>query len=190
MSSESKVTVQLITNYLEKFGWDKYASVSEPTEREGFIVTGWLSSSGDSERYGMVIDPVVERGFLSFRVPEILTVSEISKDLLIAINFINHNLILGKFSYDSMTGKVVFSLNVSIQGGTITYEQFKHCLLATVVTTEKYAPRLKEIATGEKKLEEFINQEMADQSTAITLATLEKIFEEVVERKKDEVNLH
>ncbi|MCS6873491.1 MAG: YbjN domain-containing protein [Pyrinomonadaceae bacterium] len=188
----SRVTLELIKHYLEKFGWDRYASIGESTEKEGLVITGWQSSS-DSEKYGLFIDPVVEKGVLLFRVPEVFNLSDSEKleDLLKALNFINHRIILGKFTYDPVSCKVAFSLNVSIQGGTVTYEQFQHCLLATIITVEKHAQKLREIAEGKKNADEFISDEIKEEVTT-NLSYLEQIFKGMVKgtEEKEKTNLH
>lgn len=67
----TRVTLKLMRQYLERFGWHRYKAVEEPTEKEGIIYTGWRSSP-EEEGFSLSIDPMVEKNCLSFRVPKIL----------------------------------------------------------------------------------------------------------------------
>ncbi|MFN3422814.1 MAG: hypothetical protein ACK40X_13965, partial [Armatimonadota bacterium] len=68
----TQVTLDLMRQYLERFGWSRYKAVEEPMEKEGIIYTGWRSSPKE-ESFSLTIDPMVEKNCLSFRVPKILT---------------------------------------------------------------------------------------------------------------------
>ncbi len=154
------VTLELLRNYLERFGWNKYQIVDEPHEQEGLLRTGWHSPEGDGG-FTMVIDPIVEKACLSFRVPAVILKPpseldrEVLMDLLQAIGWINYAIILGKFSYDPSKGEVRFSIDLPIDSNTLTYDQFIHCLHTAVHTVESYVPFLEAIASGQIRFEEF-----------------------------------
>ncbi len=157
---KTKVTLEQLRHYLEQFGWHKYQVVDEPYEQEGLLRTGWHLPNTD-EGYRMIIDPIVEKACLSFRVPAILLkkpeewTQETLYDLLRAISWINYALLLGKFAYDPSKGEVRFSIDVPIDNSTFTYEQFIHCLHTAVYTVELYAPLLQGIAGGQIRFEDF-----------------------------------
>ncbi len=68
----ASVTLQMLKGYLERFGWSRYQAVDELFEQECLIRTSWRSSEAD-EGYTMIIDPMVERNYLSFKVVRILS---------------------------------------------------------------------------------------------------------------------
>ncbi|MCX8107201.1 MAG: YbjN domain-containing protein [Verrucomicrobiae bacterium] len=155
------VTLDMMKDYLKRFGWHTYKAVQEPFEKEGIIFTGWYSSDED-EGYLLAIDPMVERGCLSFRVPKILQASPASVpsarigELCCAMGYVNCRLLVGKFAFDPSDGEVRFSVDLPIEGNTLTYEQFVHCLGATIHAVESYAPALRKVAAGLQTIEEFI----------------------------------
>jgi len=181
----TQVTLELLRQYLERFGWSKYKAVDEPMEKEGILHTGWRSSP-EAEGFNLAIDPMVEKNCLSFRVPKILvappkeTPAERLKDLLLAMGFINYRIILGKFAYDPRDGEVRFSVDIPIDENTVTYEQFQHCLGVTVKMVEEYAPKLKAIAEGAKTAEEFVAEEMKGEIAAA--GELLRLFRELLEQ--------
>ncbi len=180
----TQVTLDLMRQYLERFGWSRYKAVEEPLEKEGIIHTGWRSSP-EEEGFNLAIDPMVEKNCLSFRVPKILTApldttpAERLKDLLVAMGFINYRIILGKFAYDPRDGEVRFSVDIPIDENTVTYEQFQHCLGVAVKMVDEYAPKLKAIVNGEKSAEEFIAEEL--KSEVVAASELLRLFGEFLE---------
>jgi len=95
----SNITLRMLAGYLERFGWNRYQAVNEPHEKEGIIYTGWRSSE-EVESHLLTIDPMVEKGCLSFRVPKILEAPmdenpERLADLNLAMGFINYRRSIG-----------------------------------------------------------------------------------------------
>ncbi len=173
----TRVTVSLLCRYLEQYGWHHYKAVEEPGEREGLIITGWRSSPG-AEGYLLTIDPMVEKGCLAFHVPKVLeaprdkTHRDRLADLLMAIVFINYLIILVKFSYDPRDGEVRFSVTMPIDEGDLTYEQFRHCVRVMTNTVEEYAPKLRAIANGRMRFQQFLEEELGESEAITTLARL------------------
>lgn len=161
----SNVTLELMMEYLTRFGWRKYKAAQEPLEKEGIIFTGW-HSPGHEECYVLTIDPMVELGCLSFRVPQILKAlpdqlpNEWIGTLCFAIAYLNYRLLLGKFAFDPSDGEVRFSVDLPIEENSFTLEQFVHCLGAIVHSVEKYAPALRKFAQGEQTTKEFMEWDM------------------------------
>ncbi|MDH7502734.1 MAG: YbjN domain-containing protein [Verrucomicrobiota bacterium] len=157
----TRVTLEMMKECLNRFGWRNYKAAQEPLEKEGIIFTGWQSPEHE-ECYILTIDPMVEMGCLSFRVPEVLKASAEDvptkriANLCFAIGYLNYRLLLGKFAYDPSDGEVRFSVDIPIEENTFTYEQFVHCLGAAVHSVEKYAPALRRLAEGEQTTDEFI----------------------------------
>ena len=186
----TRVTLELLKGYLERFGWSRYKAVDEPFEKEGIIYTGWRSSE-EAEGYNMVIDPMVEKNCLSFRVPKVLvaprdtTPTEQLADLLVAMGFINYRIILGKFAYDPRDGEVRFSVDMPIDENDLSYEQFQHCLGVTLKMVEEYAPKLKAIVAGEKTAQQFLEEELRGE--AEVAAALGQALRELLERLDQEL---
>lgn len=159
----SPVTVELMRSYLERFGWSRYEVVDEPYEAEGLLRTGWRSHP-EVEGFTLVIDPMVERQCLSFRVLEILsapaetTNPKAHAHLMTALAFLNYSLILGKFAYDPRDGEIRFSVDLPIDANTLTYEQFVHCLRVVIMSVERYTPLLEAVKDGELSFEQFVRQ--------------------------------
>ncbi len=185
----SRVTLKMLTDYLERFGWSRYQAVDEPFEQEGIIYTGWRSSD-DEDGYRLTIDPMVEKGCLSFRVPEILKAPleenpEYLDDLTLAIGYINYRILLGKFAYDPRDGEVRFSVDVPIDENTFTYAQFVHVMGVVIKTTEQYAPQLRAIWNRQLTARDFIHQDIGGERERVRNAMAQMLREllEALERE-------
>ncbi len=196
----SNITLKMLTEYLEQFGWSRYQAVDEPFEKEGIIYTGWHSSA-EEEGYKMTIDPMVEKGCLSFRVPKLLMAPleenpERLDDLTLAIGYINYRIILGKFAYDPRDGEVRFSVDVPIDENTFTFAQFVHTMGVVIKTVERYAPKLQDIWRGRLTARAFIQEdigaEMGQLHSAMIgllrelLEALERELEDPEKRRRDD----
>lgn len=185
-----KVTVLLMRDYLERFGWNRYEVVDEPLEEEGLLRTGWRSNPID-DGYVLVIDPMVEKSCLSFRVPEVLSVplentpTRILCDLMVAIGFVNYMSILGKFAYDPRDGEIRFSLDVPTDENDFTYAQFAHCLRVVITSVERFAPLFDQIRTGELTLESFMRKATQEPARE-ALRALRDLIEELERLTDDE----
>jgi hypothetical protein len=167
----STVTLQGLTEFLERFGWKHYRVENEPQEQEGLIRTGWRSSE-DGRGYDMVIDPVVEKKCLIFRVPWVVTVpwdsmpTDRLMGLLALLTWVNYRIILGKFAYDASDGEVRFSIDMPIDESDFNYAQFDHVLNIIVSTVGKWAPRLQSLLAGEKKAEDLLVESARESGAA------------------------
>ena len=156
-----KVTVELIDKYLNKHGWSKHMSKDEAGEKEGLVLTGWGGISGS---HVVAIDPMSEKGALSFMVPKILnaprdgTPADRLTGLLMALGKLNYKMIIGKFGYDPTDGEVMFQIALPIDENDLTYEQFEHCLQVLVSTIEVESPVLKGIVDGSMSVEDALSK--------------------------------
>lgn len=161
----NKVTLQLIMEYLERFGWKNYEAVKEPSEQEGIIYTGWKASE-HSPTYMLSIDPMIEKKCISFRTQSLIQApyENISHDcllnILLALHWINFRIIVGKFSYEPVRGEVRFSIDFPIDENTLSYAQFVHSLGLIVEIVEIYVPLIKKIKGGELTAEKFIQHDL------------------------------
>ncbi|HOK10356.1 MAG TPA: YbjN domain-containing protein [Candidatus Hydrogenedens sp.] len=159
------ITLQLIKEYLERFGWKNYEAVNEPFEQEGIIYTGWRSSE-NSPVYMVCIDPMIEKKCLSFRTQNLIRApfDKIPKEqilnLLLALEWINYRIIIGKFAYEPVYGDIRFSIDLPIDENTISYEQFVHSLGLVVEVVETYAPIIVMILEGKVTAERFIQNDL------------------------------
>ncbi len=177
------VTVELMRTYLERFGWSRYEIVDEPYEAEGLLRTGWRSHP-EVEGFTLVIDPMVERECLSFRVIEVLsapselTDPEAHYQLMQALAFLNYLLIIGKFGYDPRDGEIRFSIDLPIDANTLTYEQFVHCLRVAILSTERYAPLLEAVRDGDMDFEEF-QRKCQEEPVREVMQALRELLDEI-----------
>ncbi len=159
----TSVTMEQLSQYLEKFGWKYYTPREEEREKEGIIYTGWRTASEDT--FNMSIDPMVEKGCLSFRVYNVVkapwseTPPGYLADLLALLTWINYRIILGKFAYDMTDGQVRLTLDMPIDENDLTYEQFYHTMRVALDTAEKWRPILGRLLSGEAQLGEIVLQE-------------------------------
>ncbi len=160
-----RITLQLIMEYLERFGWKNYEAVDEPSEQEGVIYTGWKASES-SPVYMLCIDPMVEKNCISFRTQSLLeapmgqVIPEQLFNLLMALLWINFRIIVGKFSYEPVRGEVRFSIDIPIDENTLSYAQFVHSLGLLIEIVETYVPVIKKIREGEITAEQFIHHDI------------------------------
>lgn len=182
----SQVTLEQLKGYLEQFGWHKYEAVQEPFEKEGVLLTGWRSSP-QAPGYEVSIDPMVEKGCLSFKAHKLLhappdtTPPDILKELLMALGCLNYRMILGKFGYDPADGEVRFTVDMAIDDNTITYEQFHHCLGVVVAMVEGHVPDLKAILEGKKKAQDVC---AGGSGAALFARALRELLEELERRHR------
>jgi hypothetical protein len=168
----SQVTLSILRQYLEQFGWSNYKATDEPQEQEGIIYTGWRSSP-DEPGYNLVIDPMVEKGIVQFKVPEIVKVPiegtdpAIVHEVLLAIGHANYATYMGKFGYDMRDGEVRYSHVLPIEENDITYSQFEHCMRVAISMTMDYAPKLRDIAEGKMTAAQALAEELRPPESVI-----------------------
>lgn len=156
----TQVTVKLLTEHLEKFGWKYYQVYKEMGEKEGGISTSWRTA--DDRVYRMTIDPIAERNCVSFKVLQLAqapwdsTPPEVLRDLLTVMAWVNHDILLGKFCYDIRSGEVLLSVDIPTDDSTLTYTQFEHTMHILLSMAEKWSPRLQALLRGEQSLDELI----------------------------------
>lgn len=156
-----KTSVGLIQKYLDRVGLAIHHSLDEPTEKEGVVLTGWQTGP-TSPGFMLIIDPMVERGLITFSVRGLLQAPQggVPDDrlitLLIALSALNGQIILGKFAYNPGDGEVVFQVGMPLDGGKLAYGSFEKCIQAAVTMSEAYAPQLKGIVEGTSSLEDVL----------------------------------
>lgn len=153
----TQVTLELLKAYLERAGMQGY-------QKEERIYTGWQIKPGQG--YTTIIRVHPDKNVVSFVVPDVLTVPpllyppERLRDFLMALHFLNYELVLGKFSYDPRDGEVRFEIFVPVDETTLTFDQFAHCIKAMLATVETEVPKLKAMLEGKKSLHEFLQEEL------------------------------
>ncbi|MBN1484691.1 MAG: YbjN domain-containing protein [Chloroflexia bacterium] len=156
----SNVNLETLSQYLERFGWKHYQTADEPAEQEGLIRTGWRASEGQT--YRMVIDPMVEKNCLSFRVIQVAmapwdsTPSDRLNGLLTLLNWVNYRIILGKFGYDASDGEVRFSIDVPIDENDFSYAQFEHTLHVIINSMREWDPQVQAVLCGETPVQDVL----------------------------------
>jgi hypothetical protein len=159
------VTTKQVEKYLDRRGWKNHQAVPEPGEKEGMVLTGWRAMNGDS--YRLIIDPSVEKNCLVFRVTNIInakpdsTPADRLSGLLMTMGFLNYELLLGGWVYDPRDGEVAFKVGVPIDDGSISYEEFQHCMMALIMAVEVDAGNLKAIVDGSRTAIDVLSKEGA-----------------------------
>ena len=157
------VTVDLIEEYLDKFGWKAHEDVPEPDEKEGVVMTGWRGL-GD-EGHPLVIDPIVEKGALLFKAIRVAqappddTAADRLNGLLLAMSALNFKYILGGWAYDPRDGEVAFKVGMPVDSDDLDYKDFEHCLNVVVMAVEADGPSLKAVLDGSKTAQEILESE-------------------------------
>lgn len=158
-----EVTVELIEQYLERFGWEQYMAVPEPKEKEGVVLTGWAGLGDEGHR--LAIDPIVEKGMLLFKAHRVLeappdeTPADRLNGLLLVLGALNYKHVMGGFAYDPRDGEVAFKLGMPVYSDDLEYEDFEHCLKAVIAAVEVDGPKLKAIVDGTKTPPEILSAE-------------------------------
>ena len=158
---KNRVTTGLVEKYLDRLGWQQHEARPELGEQEGVVITGWQGPGGGT---GLLIDPIKEKNLLRFLAVDILkappssTPSAHLNGLLMAMGFLNRQLILGKWSYDPSDGEVRFDLGVATDDDDLSFEEFGHCLKGVVIAVDGYAGDLRSIAEGKLSAGEFLER--------------------------------
>jgi len=178
------VTLKVLQQYLEDFGWTKFTAVDEPYEREGLIFTGYIDEQ--HRRHEIVIDPIVEKGVLRIFAPRVVmaprekTPQDRLFELLLALGTLNTVSVLASFAYDPSDGEVKIAVAMPIEENDISFEQFKRALEAVIWGISTYSEGLKEIVDGKAKAEDVVKREAAPPVAA--LAALMKLLQELERR--------
>ena len=149
------VTVRLIEQYLDQFGWRKHTSIDEAGEQEGAVLTGWVGDAG--LQHGLVIDPIVERGCLIFRVPKVFmapldeTPGDRLSGLLAMLGLLNYQLLLGRWCFDPRDGEVSFKVGIPIDDG-LGFKGFVRCIGAIAMSVDNDVPTLRDLLEGRTTL--------------------------------------
>ena len=153
--TKTKLTTHLGGEYLKRLNWNAFQEVPEGSEKEGFVVTGWMGQ-------GVVIDPMVERNLVAFRAlrvalaPPDETPADRLNNLLLALSELNHDRLLGALCFDHEDGAVDLKVCVPIDDG-LSFEAFEHCLKKVLVPeVTVYGPRLKALIAREMTVEDVL----------------------------------
>jgi hypothetical protein len=161
----NQVTTGLIEQYLDRHGWRFHQSVGEASEQQGMVMTGWMGADGNA--HTMLIDPIVEKRCLSFRVPHVAsapmdsTAADRLSGLLMLMTYVNYQLILGGWAYDPHDGEVAFTLGIPIDDGKLSFDAFEHCVRVAVVSVEATADTLRSLIDGRRPPAEVLREAMA-----------------------------
>lgn len=154
--------IQLVEEYLDRFGWRAHQSAPEPGEAEGYVLTGWTSQLGHT--YVLSIDPQVEKKAVTFRTvgvvhaPRDATPDERLRELFYALAVINADRIIGAWGYNGRTGELSFHAALPYFG-TLEYESFARILDIVRISVGVEAPALRGIVDGTSRAEEVLARE-------------------------------
>jgi hypothetical protein len=154
------VTIQVLTQHLEDFGWSRYRVTPEPGEEEGLIFTGYVGD--DQSPHTVIIDPMVEKGVLRIFAPEVAsappdtTPADRLHELVYALAALTASSVLASFGYDPSDGDVLVSVAMPIEENDISFEQFKRALGAVLWGISTYGEGLRKIVDGSAKAADIL----------------------------------
>ena len=149
-----QTTIGLLTGYLPRYGWPGF-QVIEDTREGGKILTGWHSQFVDESRV-MFIALDHGQNTLLLAVPALVSAPQETMpigqlaDVLMALGFANFALSIGRFAYDPRDGEIRFEIGMPIDNAAITFEQFAQLLSVAQAAVSYWAPRLNDVAEGER----------------------------------------
>ena len=156
-----RTTIDLLTDYLPKYGWQGYKVVEERPGGGGRILTGWVSPLAGSGRV-MFLDVNHGKNTLLLVVPAVAIAPEESMpigqlaDVLTALGFANFALAIGRFAYDPSDGEIRYEYGMPIDATAISFEQFQHMINGAVAAVTYWGPRLKDAAEGDRTGESIV----------------------------------
>lgn len=180
------VTIEVLRQHLEDFGWSRYAVTPEPGEQEGLIFTGYIGDK-DHLPHTIIIDPIVEKGVLRIFAPEVASAPPQTTDpkrlheLVYAIAALNARSALATFAYNPLDGDVVVSVSMPIEENDISFEQFRRSMEAVIWGISVFGPGLRDIIDGKATAEQVIH---VDEPTATPaqIEMLRRLLEELEQR--------
>jgi|GEM_PF-2493441 hypothetical protein len=193
----TSVTIEVLRQHLEDFGWSRYRVTPEPGEREGLIFTGYI---GDVDRspHTVIIDPMVEKGVLRIFSPDVVTAPPDSTaadrlhELVYTVAALNSRSVLAAFAYDPNDGEVSVAVSMPIEENDISFEQFKRALEAVIWGISTYGKGLQDIIDGKAKAQDVLKASAITPSPG-ELQALQRLLAELEARlhgksddKKDE----
>jgi len=181
----TSVTIEVLRQHLEEFGWKQYDLQDEDDEQEGVVFTGYVGSDGQPHR--IIIDPVVEKGALRIMAPDIVMAPMDKLDpaclseLTLAIAAINSKSVLAWLSYAPQIGAVGAQVAMPIEENDLTFEQFKRSIEAVLWMVSNDGDGLRAVAAGKKKAEEILEPQVA-LPTSEELEAMRRVLADLEER--------
>ncbi len=180
------VTIEVLRQHLEDFGWSRYRVTPEPGEQEGLIFTGYI---GELDRlpHTVIIDPMVEKGVLRIFSPDV-AVAPVDKtdpdrlhELVYTVAALNTRSVLASFGYDPSDGEVSIAVAMPIEENDISFEQFKRAMEAVIWGIGTYGRGLRGIVDGTAKAKDVLSIGQTGPSPA-ELEVLRQLLEALGER--------
>ncbi len=147
------VSKELIASYLKRVGWQKF-DVLQDTPQLTEIVTGWADPK--SAVHLMLIKILKEKNILMFIIPGIakapkdqIHVGQLA-DILMALGFVNYQVLIGRFCYDPSDGEIRYEFCMPIDNADISFEQFLHTVKGLVNTVDYWYSRVVDVCKGER----------------------------------------
>lgn len=184
----TSVSIDVLRQHLEDFGWSKYRVVDEPGEREGLIFTGYIGEL-DHMPHSIIIDPMVEKGVLRIFAPRVATAplestpKENLYELFLALAALNYRSVLASFAYDPSDGDVTVAVSMPIEENDLSFEQFKRSLEAIMWAINMFGKGLNDIVQGETTAEAVLKKSGSPEAV---LGMLFELLEHLAERVRKE----
>jgi len=182
------VTIEVLRQHLEDFGWKQYQVTPEPGESEGLIFTGYVGE--DQVPHRIIIDPIIEKGVLRIFAPEVVkapmdtTDKDRLHELVLTVAALNTTSVLASFSYDPNDGEVSIAVAMPIDENDISFEQFRRALTAVMWGISTYGSGLKKILDGTARSSDVVRT-TAPVPTAADLGALRQLLEDLERRARE-----
>lgn len=184
----TSVSIEVLTQHLEDFGWDKYKVSAEPGEEEGLILTGYIDEDGKS--HTVFIDPMVEKGVLRIFASQVVlappdsTPADRLHELVYAVAALNTTSVLASFAYDPNDGEVTVSVAMPIEENDISFEQFQRAMGAVMWGIANYGEPLQQIVDGKATAADVLKRK-EPLPTPEELETLRRLLADLEKRVEE-----
>ena len=154
--ADFKVTTDLLSDYLVRFGFPKFTVKSEESEQQGYIGTGW---KGDEGSFLAILDPSEVTGTMTFVVPEVIEIPADAEPQRLGevYRYLLHDAMrmrIGSVGLDSRSNQVSMKISLGICDGDLTYEQFRYNFRALIALSETVRKNVKKILAGAADFDE------------------------------------
>ena len=169
------ITLTNLSQHLERRDW-KYELLAD----EQVIITG---VAVENSHMGIILKLSENGEFLQFQSPNLLPVKDsvfkgVVFQTLLALNY-QYKLV--RFEYDPSDGEVRASIELPLEDGGLTDQQFDRCMSCLITVVDREAmPRLKQVlATGNDPGQKGRGKMLAERMTPEQISLLREVLEAV-----------
>ena len=170
------ITLTDLSQHLDGRNW-KYKMLAD----RQVILTGVAGQNVD--HIGIAMQLSEDGEFLQFQALDLLPVKDsVFKGVIFqTLLTLNYQTKLVKFEYDPIDGEVRAAIDLPLEDGGLTSQQFERCLTYLITVVDRLAmPRLKEVlATGNDPGQRGRGKMLAESMSPSQIALLREVFEAI-----------